>query len=80
MEKQTWGELKAFLKEDRRRNGSYLTILFRPKHALLFWFRLCAFAKSRKWRITHILTKIMFKLHQYITGIHMDEYCKMGGG
>ena len=61
-------------------NGRYITMLLKPKHALLVYYRLCAFSNNRNFRLMHLLTKILFKIYQYITGIHMDENCRIGGG
>ena len=71
---------KDLIKQDALRNGSIALGLFRPRHALLIWYRLCGFFWSRNMKVLHLITKVFFKVNQYITGIHIDEHCSIGGG
>ena len=79
MEKQDWKDCRRLIREDLR-GGKLLLALFKPKHTLLIWFRLCHYFMSRKYRLLHMGSKFFFKIYQYICGIHMDEHCQVGGG
>lgn len=71
---------RELMKQDAKRNGSILVGLFKPLHSLLIWYRLCGFFWSRNMRVLHLVTKVLFKVNQYITGVHMDERCSIRGG
>ena len=76
----SWKKCRKLIREDAARNGRLFLMPFRPKHALLFWFRLCSYFNVNRFRFLHLITKVNFKILQYFTGVHMDESCEIEGG
>ena len=76
----SWKKCRKLIREDAARNGRLILMPFRPKHALLFWFRLCSYFNVNRFRFLHLITKVNFKILQYFTGVHMDESCEIEGG
>ena len=68
------------LKEDAKRNkASMFGMLFRPKLAIIVWFRLCNVLKDSRLKLLYFPSKLMLHLYRQITGIQIDPGTPMGG-
>ena len=89
MDTQSWKETKELIKSDLQRfntNSKLKLIKYLINNAsfkITFWFRIGSFLQQKTgiiFKLLYIITKLIYKHNQYLTGIQLPLGTKIKGG